>query len=115
MRGQLRRCLPTALALALFPALAAAQVTASVEYLQRMDADGDGRVGLFEFQAWMSYAFESRDLNADGVLDLAELPGGKGKPITREEHRRRLALTFGKQDADGDGYLSARELAAPPQ
>ena len=53
-------------------------------------------------------------LISDGGLATAELPGGKGKPITLEEHRRRLAERFVRQDANKDGYLDARELAAPP-
>ena len=63
----------------------------------------------------MSYAFDARDANRDGVLTPDELPGGKGQPLTREQHRERLAATFRKQDVNRDGYLSARELAAPPQ
>lgn len=99
----------------LLPAIAAAQVEATRDYLARMDSDGDGRVGPSEFLDWMSYAFDARDGNRDGVLSADELPGGKGQPITRGQHRERLAATFKKQDTNGDGYLSAKELAAPPQ
>ncbi|MFC6840607.1 EF-hand domain-containing protein [Xanthomonas theicola] len=84
-------------------------------YLQRMDRDGDGRVGLDEYLAWMSYAFDARDADHDGVLSAAELPGGRGKPITRAQHQAALTARFRKQDSDGDGYLSAKELAAPPR
>lgn len=97
------------------PLLAVAQVTATSEYLQRMDADADGRVSLPEYLDWMSYAFDARDLNHDAVLSVDELPGGKGQPLSREQHRERLAATFRKQDVDRDGFLSAKELAAPPQ
>jgi len=92
-----------------------AQVNATSDYLARMDGDGDGRVGLAEYLDWMSYAFDARDLDRDGVLSAEELPGGKGQAITREQHRERLAATFKKQDVNHDGSLSARELAAPPQ
>ena len=44
-----------------------------------------------------------------------DLPGGTGQALTRNQHRERLAATFSRQDGNGDGYLSARELAAPPQ
>lgn len=98
-----------------FPTPATAQVTATSDYLARMDADGDGRVGLAEYLDWMSYAFDARDANGDGVLSADELPGGKGQAVTRAQHRERLATTFGKQDVNHDGFLSARELAAPPQ
>ena len=99
----------------LLPALASAQVTQTGEYLSKMDADGDGRVSLAEYQDWMSYAFDGMDRNADGVLTADELPGGKGKPITREAYRAQLAERFRKQDTNHDGYLSAKELAAPIQ
>ena len=100
-------------ALAATPALA--QVDATSDYLARMDADGDGRVGLAEYLDWMSYAFDARDGNRDGVLTADELPGGKDQAITRVQHRERLAVTFKKQDVNHDGFLSAKELAAPPQ
>jgi len=109
-------------ALVLLTALSCAIAAASVQavdstgnYLQRMDRDGDGRVSLDEYLAWMSYAFDARDLDHDGVLSPAELPGGHGKPISRAQHQATLTARFRKQDSNGDGYLSARELAAPPQ
>ncbi|UXA51439.1 calcium-dependent protein kinase 21 [Xanthomonas prunicola] len=102
--------------LAFLPAVAAqAQVQDSQQYLQRMDTDGDGRVSLDEYLAWMSYAFDQRDTNHDGVLQGDELPGRRGKPITRAAHRATLIERFARQDANGDGYLSARELLAPPR
>ena len=99
----------------LLPATCVAQVNATSDYLARMDGDGDGRISQIEYLDWMSYAFDARDLNRDGVLAAVELPGGKGQAITRQQHRERLAATFAKQDIDKNGYLSAKELAAPPQ
>ena len=104
-----------ALSLLLLPAVAWAQVNATSDYLARMDGDGDGRVSLAEYQDWMSYAFDARDRNGDGVLGADELPGGKGQSITRQQHRERLADRFSRQDLDRNGFLSARELSAPPQ
>ena len=101
--------------LPLVPLAAHGQVTATSEYLARMDGDGDGRVSQAEYLHWMSYAFDARDTNRDAVLDADELPGGKGQPLTRVQHQERLAATFRKQDLNRDGFLSARELAAPPQ
>jgi len=92
-----------------------AQVTASADYLARMDADHDGRVSLVEYQDWLSYAFDAMDADHDGVLVPAEQPGGRGKPITRQAHRARLADAFSRQDKNHDGMLSAAELAAPPR
>ena len=101
--------------LLLLSAAASAQVMQTGEYLAKMDADGDGRVSLAEYQDWMSYAFDGMDRNRDGVLTAFELPGGRGKPVTREQHRARLAERFRKQDANHDGWLDAKELAAPPR
>jgi len=94
---------------------AQAQVNATGDYLSRMDADRDGRVSLLEYQDWLSYAFDGMDKNHDETLSAAEQPGGRGQPITRTQHRDKLAATFKRQDVNRDGYLSARELAAPPQ
>lgn len=99
----------------LLPSTAVAQVQATVDYLARMDADQDGRVSLVEYQDWMSYAFDAMDRNHDDVLSAAELPGGRGKQVTRSEHRSRLAAAFARQDRNGDGSLSTAELAAPPR
>ncbi|MET0808712.1 MAG: calcium-dependent protein kinase 21 [Pseudoxanthomonas sp.] len=92
-----------------------AQVTATGDYLSRMDSDHDGRVALSEYQDWLSYAFDAMDRDRDAVLSPAELPGGRGKAVTRIEHRARLAAAFQRQDGNRDGFLSAKELAAPPQ
>jgi Ca2+-binding EF-hand superfamily protein len=93
----------------------AQQVHATGDYLQRMDTDADGKVSLTEYQDWLSYAFDSMDRNHDGLLAPGEQPGGRGKPLTRDAHRARLADTFKRQDRNRDGVLDARELAAPPQ
>ncbi|KRG46875.1 calcium-dependent protein kinase 21 [Stenotrophomonas panacihumi] len=114
-RRLVRRSSCWVLGLALLAGSAHAQVTDSGEYLKRMDTDGDGRVSLAEYLAWMSYAFDQRDRNGDGVLSADELPGGRGKPVTREEHIATLTARFKKQDANGDGWLSAKELLAPPR
>ena len=93
----------------------AAQVQDTRDYLQRMDLDGDGRISPDEYLQWMLYAFDKMDRNGDGVLEAAEQPGGRGKPITREEQRQVILARFARQDANSDGYLSARELMAPPR
>ncbi|WP_235893664.1 EF-hand domain-containing protein [Cognatilysobacter lacus] len=98
-----------------FGARAGGPVRSSGDYLARMDSNGDRRVSLSEFQAWMGYAFERMDVDHDGIVSPAELPGGRGKPISLAEHRAALAVMFAKQDRNHDGTLDARELAAPPQ
>ena len=103
-----------AAALAALPGPAGAQVERTGDYLAKMDVDGDGRISPAEYVAWMGYAFERMDRNGDGVLSPDEQPGGKGRPLRLDEHRQRLAERFRRQDANGDGWLDARELAAPP-
>ena len=98
-----------------WPVAGLAQVTRTDEYLARMDGDEDGRVSLAEYQAWMSYAFDGMDRDGDGVLSPQEQPGGKARALTRAQHLARLAERFARQDVDGDGFLDARELAAPPR
>lgn len=109
------KALLASLALMLLPISATAQVQRTGDYLSKMDIDGDGRVALAEYQDWLSYAFDGMDRDRDGVLSASEQPGGRGKALTRIEHRTRLAERFRKQDINRDGYLSAKELAAPPQ
>lgn len=91
-----------------------AQVQHTREYLAKMDENGDGKVSSAEYLHWMSYAFDAMDRNADGVLAPDELPGGKGKAITRAAYLAQLTERFHKQDVNRDGFLSAKELAAPP-
>jgi Ca2+-binding EF-hand superfamily protein len=87
------------------------------EYLQRMDADADGRISLREYQDYLSRGFVAMDLDGDGRLSASEMPAGTRarRAPTLESHRRALAATFDRQDANNDGHLDARELAAPPR
>ena len=94
---------------------AAAQAPAARDSLARLDRGGDGRVRLVEYQDWLCYAFDAMDRDHDGVLSGPELPGARGAPETREEHRARLARSFAQQDRNHDGGLDAAELAAPPR
>lgn len=79
------------------------------------DRDGDGRVSAAEYVRWMSRGFASMDRNGDGILERTELPGGRGKPVTRAEFESNLLRQFHRLDRNHDGYLSARELTAPPR
>ncbi len=87
------------------------------EYLQHYDRDRDGRITLGEYQDYLSRGFLQMDRNGDGRLSSTELPPGtRGRRVpTLESHRRSLAIAFERQDVDRNGFLDARELAAPPR
>lgn len=86
-------------------------------YLAYMDRDGDARIALAEYQDYLSRGFQQMDRDGDGKLSANELPAGtrSRRVPTLEGHRRALAATFDRQDLNNDGYLDARELAAPPR
>ena len=84
------------------------------ELLQAMDSDGDGRVSLAEYTAYMMHGFDRLDADGNGVLEGDELPPG-AKPVTRADYAKSLAAAFARQDSNHDGYLDARELARPPR
>ena len=111
----MRAALTVLLLVAVWAPAVQAQVSDTASYLQRMDSDGDGKVSEAEYLHWMLYAFDRMDRNGDGVLTADELPGGKGRAITRQQQRQVIVQRFHKQDANGDGFLDARELAAPPR
>jgi hypothetical protein len=95
--------------------VSAAHAQTQADFVARMDADGDRRVSLVEFQEHLSYAFRQMDADANGVLEPHEQVVPNAKRLTIGEHHANLAAMFRRQDVDDDGYLSARELAAPPR
>ena len=113
----MRRAAPWVLlaVLASAGAARAQDLRTAADYLKRIDQDGDARVSPVEYVAWMSRGFEAMDRDRDGMLTREELPGRRGGPIRRDEHRAGLLERFHKQDADRDGFIDAGELAAPPR
>lgn len=111
-----RLALGALLALAVLPAMAAASGTVSA-YLRLFDRNGDGRISLAEYQAYMESGFRRMDRNGDGVLEVSEMPPSRRHrtALTLAHYRRNLAATFHRQDRNHDGYLDAKELAAPPR
>lgn len=112
----MRRAAVLVLALAASAAAHAAPATTSA-YLRMLDLNRDGRISLDEYQAWMAVGFARMDRNGDGIVQVSEMPPSprSRQPLTRAQHRKNIAATFHRQDANHDGYLSARELAAPPR
>ncbi|WP_158882763.1 EF-hand domain-containing protein [Rhodanobacter sp. L36] len=102
-------------AMALASPLAARAQDSRTEYLRLFDSNGDGRVSEAEYLAYMSHSFQAMDSNGDGILETDELPGGRGRPITLQAYQDNLRAQFHKLDRNRDGYLSARELTAPPR
>jgi hypothetical protein len=82
-------------------------------YLQRMDANGDGRVDEAEYVAYMSRGFASMDRDGNGVLEGDELPSG-ARRVTLAQFQQSLRAAFHRQDANHDGFLDTAELSRPP-
>ena len=65
--------------------------------MQRIDADGDGKISLEEFKAPHEQRFAVLDADGDGY-------------ITLEEFSARRMARFAERDADGNGILEGDEL-----
>jgi Ca2+-binding EF-hand superfamily protein len=109
-----RLCLAALLALASGALAAQGYPRTPADYLRQMDTDGDGRIGVAEYVAYMSQGFRRMDANGDGTLEAAELPGGRGRPVSLKAWQADLRRQFHRLDRNRDGFLDARELAAPP-
>lgn len=107
---------PTTAAPVPAPREVAGRPATPLAYLALVDADGDGRVDLAEYQAHMGRAFEAMDRDGDGIVAPHEFPPGvTARALPLAVHRERLAARFRAQDVDADGLLDAVELAAPPR
>ena len=78
--------------------------------LERMDADGDGRITRGELGARAEEHFARIDSDGNGVVTEAEREAAHA--AMRERHQARRAQMIERFDADGDGELSAEEREA---
>ena len=79
----------------------------------QIDTDGDGKITLQDVEAWKAAQPKVEDSNADGKISAEELAA----PMIAEATRRaqeRAARIVAELDTDGDGLLSAAELAQRP-
>jgi len=95
--------------------LVSASPPALADYLARYDSDGDGRVSLIEYQAYLARGFAQMDRNRDGRIDRNEWPHPGPGELSLSQHLRNLAAAFHRQDIDGDTFLDLGELTAPPR
>lgn len=104
-------------------AAAHAQAKESVEVgakqiVDRMDRDGDGKIGEEEFRNAMMRRFASADANGDGVLSGDEVPSHslvvqgaeRSGQVKLEDFSGSLNNVFGQYDADRDGQLAGEEI-----
>lgn len=99
--------------------------------MKRMDQNADGKVSKEEFARGAEERFAENDLNSDGKLTAEDRPPhkkggwfggwhkGRGKDKaagdnawTREEMKAKVEERFKERDANGDGVLDEKELAA---
>ncbi len=87
--------------------------------MQRHDADGSGTLSAAEVAGTkLETRFAEIDADSDGELTREEMrahhkahKGKEGKKGKDRDHRARMAERFAKRDADGNGSLSAAEVA----
>ena len=81
--------------------------------LKAWDADGDGKVTKEEYKG--KAPFERLDRNKDGVLTMADAPGGGkgmgGEALTPEQ----ITARFKEQDKNGDGKIGKDEWPGRPE
>lgn len=78
------------------------------EFRALMDADGDGKAEPAEARARLQELLDEHDENADGTLSISEFEVLHSRLI-----RETMVDRFQHLDSDGDGNITAEEMAAP--
>lgn len=84
-----------------------------IERFDEIDVNKDGRITVEEVTIFRQAMVAGTDTNADGKLSLDELSAQEMLRMT-ERAQARAARMIERLDVDGDGLLSAAELAARP-
>lgn len=77
------------------------------EILERVDADASGSVTQAEIDTWRAAQVSGADADGDGALGIGEF-----EVIYRDLARSRVVDAFQALDEDGNGAIDARELDA---
>jgi len=106
------------------------QVNGTSSLFKKFDANNDGKVTLNEFMMWREVQFNNFDADKDGSLSRLEVSAGKSKfarllgqnfdlidtnqdqKLSRDEYREASRRRFLMMDANRDGNLTQKELAA---
>lgn len=78
-----------------------------------LDADKDGKVTKAEVEAFRAAKVKAMDANADGKISADELAAPRIAAAT-DRIKARSAEMVTKLDSDGDGMLTAAEMAVRP-
>ncbi len=112
--------------------VAFSQIANPEEMIARADANEDGDISWDEVVAFRSGSFDQLDRNGDGVISADDSParpfagrfneafervqanydGDRDGQVTRDEMLNGPAPVFERGDVDGDGVLTADEMAA---
>ena len=80
-------------------------------FVERRDADGDGKLSRSELPPQIADRFDAMDANGDGSLSGEEI--GRGRQLGRQQpFGRQILMFWEKADTDKDGSLDPNEYAA---